>query len=218
MVARLLILLMLLSCSMTLTAQIKDGDGNVYSYVIMGTQVWLAENLKTTKFNDGESIPLVSDANKWKSMQTPAYCWLNNDIGNKDIYGGLYNWYTVRRGKLCPKGWHVPSAGEWDVLVAFVGGDETAGFRLKEKGDDHWKNSLSTPYDEFGFRALPGGLRMSPGNFPVFANGYCVWWTSTGDISKNLAWNRGLFFSSNRIYKGNESMRSGFSVRCLRDQ
>jgi uncharacterized protein (TIGR02145 family) len=201
-----------------LNAQIiKDADGNAYSSVIMGKQVWMGENLKTTKFNDGTKIPLVTSDNDWKALRSPAYCWLNNDIDNKDVYGALYNWYSVNTKKLCPAGWHVPSSAEWNLLVAFLGSEETAGTKLKEKGNDHWKNSLTTPTDEFGFTALPAGMRLSFGNFPSFANGYCVWWTSTGDLKQNLAWNRGLFFSTGRIYKGNESMRSGFSVRCLKD-
>lgn len=197
---------------------IRDADGNIYSSVIMGKQVWMAENLKTTKFNDGTEIPLITDDQTWKYSKTPAFCWLYNDINNKDIYGALYNWFAVNTKKLCPKGWHIPSGPEWDILVSFLGGEEIAGFMLKEEGDDHWKSALTQPLDEYGFTALPGGMRLSSGNFPTFANSYCVWWTSDGDSNRGLAWNRGLFFSSNRIYKGNESTLSGFSVRCIKDR
>lgn len=215
----IIVLFLLVAFPAAIRSQVvTDADGNVYSTVMMGKQEWMAENLRTSRFNDNKEIPFIKNNNDWKMLRTPGYCWLENDAANRDVYGCLYNWYAVSTKKLCPKGWHVPSAGEWDVLVAFLGGDENAGFLLKEKGDEHWKNSLARPNNDYGFTALPGGMRLNAGNFPSFARSYCVWWTSTGDLNKNLAWNRGLFFSSNRIYKGNESMRNGFSVRCIKDQ
>lgn len=194
---------------------IKDSDGNFYTSVEIGNQVWLGENLKTTKFNDGKPIPLLDDATKWRESRTPAFCWLNNDVINRDEYGGLYNWYAVATKKLCPSGWHVPTDAEWNMLMTFLGNEETAGTRLKEKGDKHWKNALINGTNEYDFTALPGGLRLASGDFPTFAGSYAVWWTSTG--SNTYAWNRGLFFSTGKIYKGYESMRSGFSVRCVKD-
>jgi hypothetical protein len=96
---------------------LQDNDGNVYKTITIGKQVWMAENLKTTKYNDGTSIPLVADSISWKAIKTPAYCWYNNDIRNKGDYGALYNWYTVNTNKLCPKGWHVPVNKEWTPLT-----------------------------------------------------------------------------------------------------
>lgn len=196
--------------------KVQDADGNYYTTVKIGKQVWIAENLKTTKFNDGTKIALVTDDKAWKALRSPGYCWLNNDIQNKDIYGALYNWYAVDTKKLCPKGWHVPSSADWNMLVAFLGSEEIVGDKLKERGEEHWQNSLTRATDEFGFTARPGGMRLASGNFPNFANAFCVMWTSTGG-QNDLAWNRGLYYSTSRIYKGNESMRSGFSVRCLKD-
>lgn len=195
---------------------IKDADGNLYSSVTIGKQVWMTENLKTTRFNDGTAIQLVIDEKAWINLETPAYCWLNNDISNKEVYGGLYNWHAVNTKKLCPKGWHVPTDSEWAILIAFLGDEETAGDKLKEKGTEHWKSSLNTATDEFAFTALPGGMRSNSGNYPLFANNYAVWWSATG-YSPVDAWNRGLFFSSRRTFKGHESKRSGFSVRCIKD-
>jgi uncharacterized protein (TIGR02145 family) len=195
---------------------ISDSDGNIYSAITIGKQVWMSENLKTTKYNDGQAIPLVTGDNAWSILRTPAYCWLSNDLKNKEIYGALYNWYTVNTKKLCPKGWHIPTDYEWTTLMVVIGDENTAGAKLKETGTAHWKNSIIYSTNEFGFTALPGGMRLYTGNFPDFGNSYAVWWSATG-VSETEAWNRGLFFSSNRIFKGKESKKSGFSVRCIRD-
>jgi uncharacterized protein (TIGR02145 family) len=193
-----------------------DSDGNKYPVITIGKQIWIAENLKTTKFNDGKAIPLVTSDNAWKTIETPAYCWLNNDIANKEIYGALYNWYSVNTKKLCPKGWHVPSKTEWEDMIIFLGDENIAGAKLKEAGQDHWKNSILISTNEFGFTALPGGLRLMEGNFPEFASSYAVWWSTT-EFSKIAAWNRGLFFSSSKVYGGNDNKKNGFSVRCIKD-
>ena len=192
-----------------------DADGNVYPAITIGKQVWMAENLKTSRFNDGKPIQLVTDNNIWKALKIPAYCWLNNDIANKDVYGALYNWFTVNTNKLCPKGWHVPTNTEWGAMITFLGDENTAGSKLKETGSDHWENSLIIATNDFDFTALPAGMRYDSGTFPIFANNYAVWWSSTR--SNPDAWNRGLFFSSSRTFKGHENVRSGFSVRCIRD-
>ncbi len=137
-------------------SEIKDGDGNVYTSVKIGTQTWLSENLKTTKFNDGTPIPLVTDNNEWKNLATPGYCWYGNDEAtHKNVYGALYNWHAVSTGKLCPKGWHVPSSDEIDVLDIFIGND--VGGKLKETGTTHWRAPNTGANDQYGFRALPGG-------------------------------------------------------------
>ena len=194
---------------------IKDADGNTYASTIIGKQRWLIENLKTTKYNDGTPIPLVSDDKAWQELKSPGYCWLNNDIKNKDVYGALYNWYTVKTNKLCPKGWHVPSNDEFIIMSAFLGDNETAGNMLKEAGTAHWKHSLTTGTNDFDFTALPSGIRLTSGLFPEFGTGRAVWWSSTGSTTD--AWNRGLSFDSGRIFKGDENVRYGFSVRCLKD-
>jgi hypothetical protein len=104
---------------------VKDIDGNVYDTVTVGTQTWMVENLKTTRYNDGTAIPLVTKSVAWETLSTPGYCWYNNDESTyKAPYGALYNWYTVNTGKLCPTGWHVPGDSEWIVLIDFLGGPE----------------------------------------------------------------------------------------------
>jgi uncharacterized protein (TIGR02145 family) len=195
---------------------IKDIDGNTYLTITIGKQVWLAENLKTTKLNDGSSIANVKESEQWRTIEKPGYCWLNNDESNRSEYGALYNWFAVSSKRLCPSGWHVPTATEWDLMITSLGDPEYAGDKLKEKGDEHWKNALSTATNEYDFTALPGGMRLEYGNFPLFANNYGVWWTST-QFDAFQAWNRGLFFQSSKTFKGHESKRNGFSVRCIKD-
>jgi uncharacterized protein (TIGR02145 family) len=214
-------LLLLVSAGLLLTFNVmqaqtvKDADGNVYASTTLGKQVWLVENLKTTKYNDGTPIPLVTRDNAWQELKTGAYCWLNNDIKNKDVSGALYNWYTVKTKKLCPKGWHVPSNDEWIELTIFLGDKESAGAKLKEAGATHWKDLLHQGTNDYDFTAVPSGLRMTSGLFPEFGSGRAVWWSSTGSATD--AWNRGLSFDSDRVFKGDENLRYGFSVRCLKD-
>ena len=115
---------------------VTDIDGNAYHTVAIGTQVWMVENLKTTRYNDGTAIPLVTDSAVWGNLtSTPGYCWYNNDMSMyKNLYGALYNWYAVSTEKLAPEGWHVPTNSEWGVLINYLGGDTSAGGAMKETG------------------------------------------------------------------------------------
>lgn len=115
-----------------------DGDLNNYPVVQIWNQIWMGENLKTTKLSDGTAITLVTDPVAWINMLTPGYCWYNNDISNKPVYGAIYNFYTVSTGKICPAGWHVPSDSEWSVLTDYLGGLSVAGNKLKDTGTDYW--------------------------------------------------------------------------------
>jgi uncharacterized protein (TIGR02145 family) len=196
---------------------VKDIDGNIYPTTTIGKQVWMAENLKTTKFNDSTSIPLVIDDKVWKSLKTPGYCWYENDPEHKELYGALYNWYTADAKKLCPKGWHVPTDLEWVIMVSFLGDEQTAGDKLKESGTEHWKNSITIRTDEFNFTALPAGLRLYSGLFPEFGESYAVWWTATS-CNIDQAWNLGLYFSSSNVYRGFDIKQAGYSVRCIKDR
>jgi len=215
-----ILLLLIFACIIFtgLQAQtVKDADGNIYVAITIGKQVWMGENLKTTKFNDGKPIPLVTDDEKWLSLKTPAHCWYNNDPKNKDISGALYNWYTVRTGKLCPQGWHVPAEKEWADLAAFLGDPNTAGDKLKEAGTIHWKNYLSKATNDFDFTGIPGGMRYFNGTFPLdIGDSFAVWWSST-EYKTNQAIMRGLHDQSSRFFNGFEDFRCGYSVRCKKD-
>jgi uncharacterized protein (TIGR02145 family) len=202
---------------------LKDIDGNLYKSITIGTQVWMAENLKTTKYNDGKVIPLVKDDNAWKALINPAYCWNNNDeISNKNKYGALYNWYTVNTNKLCPKGWHVPTNAEWTTLTTYLGGESIAGGKLKEKGTSHWEDPNFKATNESGFTALPSGSRNWDGAFDysgsniIFFRSNGCWWSST-ELSDFSAYYRRLYNALTEVYSSLAVKQFGFSVRCLRD-
>jgi uncharacterized protein (TIGR02145 family) len=196
---------------------VTDIDGNVYHTVTIGTQVWMVENLKTTKFNDGTVIPYVSDITEWSNLNTPGYCYYNNDASAyKDVYGALYNWFTVNTGKLAPAGWHVPTNVEWTTLADYLGGDTIAGGKLKETGTTHWNSPNEGATNESGFTALPAGGRAPDGNFYNQVGNYCYWWTTT-EYNTQQVWRRMLTyldinFSETRSYK-----TDGISVRCIKD-
>ncbi len=193
-----------------------DYDGNVYSTVQIGDQCWMTENLKTTKYNDGASIPLVTDYLTWSGF-TPAYCWYdNNEATYKDTYGALYNWYTVNTGNLCPSGWHVPTDAEWTTLTDYLGGESVAGGKLKETGTTHWNSPNTGATNETGFTALPGGFRNGNGGAYYYVGGDGYWWSAT-EIDASNAWYRILYYNSSSVVRDYASKEVGFSVRCLRD-
>jgi len=161
---------------------VSDIDGNVYKTIQIGTQLWMAENLKTTKFNDGIPIPIVTGNLEWEHLSTPGYCWYNNDEATyKGTYGALYNWYAVKTDKLCPKGWHAPSNDEWNTLITYLGGEVAAAVKVMETGNTHWFRTIAGATNESGFTGLPGGSRSSFDDFKGFVSlGYFGhWWTTT---------------------------------------
>jgi len=196
---------------------LKDIEGNKYKTVSIGTQIWMSENLKTTKFNDGTEIPIVTDNEVWAKLQTPALSWYNNDpVENKKTYGALYNWYSVNTNKLCPAGWHVPNEGDWASLTTFLEGAAVAGGKLKEAGTAHWKSPNTDATNETGFTGLPGGYRSFEGAFNYMGlSGY--WWSSTAyNESSILFWN--LRYKGGNVYRYLSEKFCGFSVRCLKDK
>jgi uncharacterized protein (TIGR02145 family) len=201
-----------------------DGDGNNYPVVDIGGQILMAENLKTTKYRDGNEIQNVTDGTAWTGLTTGAYCWYNNDAAtNKNIYGALYNWYGVDDSrKLCPTGWHVPSAEEWLTLAVYLGGADVAGGKLKETGTTHWTSPNESATNESGFTALPGGYRSySNGSFYNLGN-RSYWWSSTSYFHPifytNNALIRYIFYNLSNFIPYNERQEFGYSVRCLKDK
>lgn len=192
---------------------VSDIDGNIYHTVIIGTQVWMVENLKTTKYNDGTPIPNVIDDSSWLALTTAAYCWYDNDIGHKKDYGALYNWHAVNSGKLCPEGWHVPSKAEWTTLGEYLGGLTIAGGKMKEAGTSHW-GLLSNPAatNESGFTALPGGIHSS-GFIGIGYHG--VWWSSTKNEYGPFCYMLGHDHVA--LTYINSLAERGMSVRCIKD-
>lgn len=197
---------------------VVDADGNIYHTVKIGTQVWMVENLKTTKYNDGSAIPLVTDNTAWRNLSTPGYCWYNNNkASNGDTYGALYNWYVVETGKLCPAGWHVPNDAEWTQLTDYLGGTSVAGGKLKEAGTTHWNSPNTGATNDFGFTTLPAGYRDLD-YFKNIGNRSYLW--SVTEISasgSNRAWYRLISNDISEILRYSGLKEAGFSVRCVRD-
>ncbi|HOD88965.1 MAG TPA: FISUMP domain-containing protein [Bacteroidales bacterium] len=191
-------------------------NGVTYNTVQIGSQCWLKENLKTTHYNDGTSIPNVTDNAIWETTTSGAYCCYDNNPSNCNTYGALYNWYAVNTDKLCPNGWHVPSDAEWTTLVNYLGGASVAGGALKEAGTSHWSSPNTSATNSSGFSALPGGNRYgSDGSF-YYLGSYGYWWSSTEYDGSN-AWSRLLAYDFANVYRYYSYKRVGFSVRCLRD-
>jgi uncharacterized protein (TIGR02145 family) len=202
--------------SFTTSITITDIDGNIYNTVQIGTQLWMKENLKTTRYNDNTVIPNVTDDATWGGLSTGAYCWYNNEAPTyKNIYGGLYNWYAVNTGKLCPTSWHVPTDAEWTILTTFLGGESVAGGKLKETGTAHWTSPNTGATNETGFTALPGGYRYYLGAFGSIAN-FGYWW-STSEYNATYAWFRYFRYDGDNVIILNWQKGTGFSIRCLRD-
>jgi uncharacterized protein (TIGR02145 family) len=154
------------------TGTVTDVDGNIYKTIGIGSQIWMAENLMTTKYRDATPIPNIT------SSLSGAYCWYNNDSATyKNTYGALYNWYAVNTGNLCPVGWHVPTYSEWNTLISFEGGCAIAGGYLKETGTAHWVSPNTGATNKSQFSALPGGAFTMVVFFAIGFEGY--WWSAS---------------------------------------
>lgn len=205
---------------------VSDIEGNVYKTIQIGSQVWMAENLKTTKYNDGKLITSLTNNVGWGNLSTGAYCWHKNDIINKATYGALYNGYAVRTGRLCPTGWHVPANEEWHTLIlnydpeALSTGilNSPTGGTLKETGTIHWSNPDTGATNLSGFTALPGDLRDAKGIFGQKGY-YAYFWSATWSSQtgpRNL-WCFWLSFNSELIGWGGGYITCGQSIRCVKD-
>jgi uncharacterized protein (TIGR02145 family) len=200
---------------------VTDIDGNIYKTIQIDNQTWMAENLRTTKFNNGSNITFT-DVEEFNYDYAPRYGWYNNDLSFKDVYGALYNWYTVdpaiRETKnICPAGWHVPDDTEWNHLASSLGGAKTAAIKLKEISTTHWEIHETNTTNESGFTALPGGMYNSSNDefFNYRLMGF--WWCTTIDKGLSLPYYYSLSNDSPEINKTLENKASGLSVRCVKD-
>lgn len=201
-----------------------DQDGNKYKTVTIGKQTWMAENLRTTIYNDGTAIPNITADNEWVALASDAYCNYNNTISIDSIatFGRIYNWYAVNTGKLAPTGWHVATDTDWTELTNYLGGPIVAGSKLKEIGTTHWISPNNNATNQIGFTALPGGYRYNVGNFcnhGAFCNqGYNGFWWSATESNATNAWHRNISHANSGIDRsGGSSKVLGFSVRCVKD-
>jgi uncharacterized protein (TIGR02145 family)/uncharacterized repeat protein (TIGR02543 family) len=195
---------------------IMDADGNIYTEVTIGTQVWMVENLKTTKYSDGIPIPLVEDNTAWSKLTTAGYCWFDNDTSLKNIYGGFYNWYAVNTEKLAPSGWHIPTNDKWKTLGSYLGGDSIVGPKIKSVV---WSYHDYIPTNETGFTAIGTNCRFYDGNFWEHGPGddFAVWWSTT-QYNDTCSWSCRIWCSGNNLIHSSDSpKREGYTIRCLRD-
>jgi uncharacterized protein (TIGR02145 family) len=196
---------------------VKDIDGNVYPTIQIDTQIWMAENLKTTRYNDSTLIPNVTDGAAWANLSTGAWCNYDNDPANGTIYGKLYNWYAVNTDNLCPKGWHIPTDAEWGLLINYLGG--AAENKMKATGNSSdgsglWE-SPNAGTNESGFTALPSSGRLYDGQFlpPKFI---ASWWSASEyDIAN--AWYRFFGYGNQGVVRNNTYNNYGYSCRCIQD-
>jgi uncharacterized protein (TIGR02145 family) len=195
---------------------VVDIDGNVYQTKIIGDQEWMLENLRVTHYRDGTTIPNLTDPSEWIATSSGAYSYYDNIEDNADTYGALYNWYAVGNpSNIAPEGWHIPTAGEWQELFAFVGGSEIAGGKLKEVGTLHWISPNTDATDEYGFTALPSGERpWSNGSFQRMGEVVFFWsGTSNGAYGSGVA----LSYFTAGAGANDWWKENGYSVRCIKD-
>jgi uncharacterized protein (TIGR02145 family) len=197
-------------------SQVTDIDGNVYKTIKIGTQEWMAENLNVERYRNGDSIPQVQDKNDWSNLTTGAWCYYNNDSKIGKNYGKLYNWCTINDNRgLAPKGWHIPSDGEWTKLIDYLGGEGVAGGKLK--ATTLWDSPNEGATNSSGFTAFPGGARTKIGYF--YGNGKDGYFWSSSEDDNYFAWYRVLLYDDSVVYRNNYDLIKidGFSVRCVRD-
>lgn len=210
-----ILLMSVISCNKS-NITVTDIDGNVYQTVTIGQQVWMAENLKVTRYRNGDAIPNITDDETWRNLSTGAYCDYNNDPNHANTYGRLYNWFAVNdERKIAPEGWHIPTKAEWQKLADYLGGNHRAGGKLKEKKTLHWDNPNTGATNQSGFTALPGGNRNNDGFFENlrYSGG---WWTANGSEA-DFAYDRNLTCNSREIAPDIDDKKYGFSLRCVKD-
>lgn len=221
---------------------VVDADGNVYSTVKIGNQVWTVENLKTTKFNDGTPIPQVTDSKEWKELGSPAFCYYENNPEHGKTYGVLYNWYAASSDKIAPKGWRVPTRAEQlalrDYLIA--NGFNYDGTREGNKVAKAMATTTEWPYSEkdaygnpapdiagmvgnhpqnnnqTGFSARPTGCRWSDGSF--HARDTSVYWWSVTPHEDSHGYHTSLHTWFAKFGDNHHHKRTGFSIRLIRDE
>lgn len=195
---------------------VTDIDGNTYKTIMLGDLEWMAENLNTSRYANGDLIPNVVDNSEWADQTEGAWCYYDNDVQYACPYGKLYNWFvTLDERNVCPTGWHVPTDEEWTELTDYLGGESVAGGKMKSSGTEFWVSPNAGATNESGFSGLPGGARSFIGHFTDFGS-FAYWWSSTEIFDYN-AWTKLLYYNNDIVYRSSHNKGNGFSVRCLRD-
>jgi uncharacterized protein (TIGR02145 family) len=200
--------------------KVADGDGNLYNYVVIGTQTWLTENLKTTSYSNGVSIGTTATPTTDISAElTPKYQWpVDGNESNVAIYGRFYTWYAVTDARnVCPTGWHVPTDGELETLKTTVGGEPVAGGKLKEMGLTHWQTPNTGATDDYGFTALPSGYRLPTGGFISFGFSFYIWSSEVDPLTPTFPWGQGAKYNDAVLLRGGYPASDGVAVRCIKN-
>jgi uncharacterized protein (TIGR02145 family) len=214
---------LLLGCNPNIIfGTVSDIDGNTYKTVKIGTQTWMAENLKVTRYRNGVIIPEVAKQTDWTNLKAGAWCTFTNNANFGQIYGKLYNWYTVQDSRgVCPVGWRIPKKNDFEILKNNLGGDSLSAVRLMESGPEYWKSN--TGNNTSGFSARAGSWRGGDGNFYYWVGDSGHWWTSTKE-SGNTTWdvNHPWVFTINgyRSLLSRDpyfSINAGASIRCIKE-
>lgn len=220
-------------CIPLLAQTVTDLDGNVYPTVTIGTQVWMAENLKVTHYANGDNIAYVRADTDWYNLNTGALSYYSHDTLNRNVYGNLYNGFAVLDSRnVCPEGWHVPTDDEWVLLERTICSSATCtldfpyaslnsgwqgtdeGGKLKETGTLHWNSPNTGATNSSGMTVLPGGYRYWDGLFYTIGD-YTILWTATEDSSQVNMWFRGILNNRSDVYKGYGDKKNGMSIRCV---
>lgn len=202
---------------------VTDVDGNRYKTIVINDQEWMAENLRTTHFDNGTAIPNVTDDNEWSNLSTAAYCWYDNDASYKDEYGAIYNWHAVGHpGGLCPQGWRVARNEDWNNLMFFLGaeghdGKEGKALKTTSGWDTHSNGRDGNGTDKYHFSALPGGFRHGSSGMTVGAGTNAHFWSSSiSDPAETAAWTRSIYNNVDNVRVNSTSHEVGYYVRCIK--
>lgn len=208
--------------------ELVDIDGHVYSVVQIGTQRWMAENLRTSKYRDGSVILNLTDNTSWDLLDVGGWCYYENNAAHGATYGKLYNWNAASHPGICPQGWHVPSDAEWQQMQLVLGMPtsevDSTGIRGglqnvggKMKSTTLWTAPNVGANNESGFSGLPSGGRANIGSDFFGINIVSEWWSSTEAPTWGTAWSYGLHRGSAGSYRGDEGKKSGKCIRCIKD-
>jgi uncharacterized protein (TIGR02145 family) len=195
---------------------LQDRENNTYDAVLIGAQVWMADNLRTTTFSNGDAIPTtLADIT---AAVDPVYQWAyGNDNNNVATYGLLYTWFVASDARnVCPNGWHVPTDAQLEMMKTYLGGEAVAGGKLKETGTSHWNTPNTGATNETGFTAVPGGYRFPDGPFASMGVS-SYFWSATDNPDPALVWGQGLRDINTVMLRGGYPPADGASIRCLKN-
>jgi uncharacterized protein (TIGR02145 family) len=204
------------ACKKHIPATVKDIDGNIYHTIMIGKQIWMAENLKVSRYRNGDKIPYVPGKIQWSNLTSGGYCNDENNDTVASVYGHLYNWYVAADHRnVAPEGWHVPSDDEFKALQKFLGGDSLAGGKMKETGTTYWMSPNTGATGITGFSALPAGYRDSyDGSYHLKGYTSIIWTSSAKD---SCAWVRTVSYDHSEIFRNYIAKSNGLSIRCIKD-